>query len=90
MAVDILKHRRTFFFVLCPSDSFCVKFDVNCFNNICEKRGDINGLKTCYADCYTVPANVLFSDVKRQISLVLKVTAKMYLICFQTERQSRR
>ena len=31
-----------------------------------------------------------FSTMKRQISLVLKVTAKMYLICFQAERQSRR
>ena len=28
--------------------------------------------------------------MKRQISRVLKVTAKMYLICFQAERQSRR
>ena len=27
----------------------------------------------------------LFSDVKRRISLVLKVTAKMYLICFQVK-----
>ena len=44
--------------------------------------------------CYTVPANMFFFlfffllwSVKY---LVLKVTAKMYLICFQAERQSRR
>ena len=39
---------------------------------------------------YSTSKRVFFSDVKRQISLVLKVTAKMYLICFQAERQSRR
>ena len=33
---------------------------------------------------------MFFSDVKRQMSLVLKVNDKMYLICFQAERQSRR
>ena len=39
-----------------------------------------------------LPANMFlfFSAMKRQISLALKVTAKMYLICFQAERQSRR
>ena len=36
-----------------------------------------------FENYYTVPANVLFSDVKRQISLVLKVTAKMYLFFFR-------
>ena len=36
VAIDILKHRKTFFFVLWPSDSFCGTFDVTCFNNICE------------------------------------------------------
>ena len=35
-------------------------------------------------------ATCFFSDVKHQMSLVLNVTDKMYLICFQAERQSRR
>ena len=36
VAIDILKHYMTFFFVLCPSDSFCGTFDVTCFSNICK------------------------------------------------------
>ena len=38
----------------------------------------------------TVTNKRAFSDVKRQISFVFKGHAKMYLICFQAERQSRR
>ena len=89
MAIYILKHLKTFFFVLCPSDSFCGKFDINCFSNICEnphwkiKNVVTSTVRKLYQQtCFFL---VFFSDVKRRISLVLKVNAKMYLICFQVK-----
>ena len=87
MAIYILKHLKTFFFVLCPSDSFCGKFDINCFSSICENsHWKIKNAVTSTVrklNQQTFFFFFFFSDVKRRISLVLKVTAKMYLICFQ-------
>ena len=67
------------------TDSFCVKFGVNCFNNICEnsywkiKNAVISTVwKLVMPTVIQYQQTCLFSDVKRQISLVLKVTAKMY------------
>ena len=97
--IDILKHRKTFFF------GHLIAFVVNLtlivsitFEKILTERLKTqwhqqfeNLLRRLYQQtCFFFFFFFFFSDVKRQISLVLKVTAKMYLICFQAKRQSRR
>ena len=55
-------------------------------NKIVTRKELLKAFLLCH--CYTVPPNMFFFSC--EASLVLKVTAKMYLICFQAERQSRR